>query len=68
MLGTWPNSHLPRSASEVDISGYEKQLKSINATWVQEPLIVGAATVANDENANPREPYPLGVFVSDPLP
>ncbi|KAL1965922.1 hypothetical protein VTN77DRAFT_5055 [Rasamsonia byssochlamydoides] len=64
LLGPWPNSHPPRSASEVDISCYEKQLKSINATWVQEPLIVGVAKVANDENASPREPYPAGVFRS----
>lgn len=50
-----------RSASEKE-SGFEKQFKSFNATWVQEPLIVNAAHVS-DENSDPREPFQPAVFV-----
>lgn len=66
-LATSQSSTLPnplhRTASEVDVGGYEKQLNSFNATWVREPLIVHTARLV-DENSDPREPYPPAVFVS----
>jgi hypothetical protein len=52
---TWPISYIPRSSSEAEISGYEKQLRLMNTIWVEEPLIVNMAYVHSRENVSHKE-------------
>jgi hypothetical protein len=49
LSSVWPKSYMPRCASEVEVGRHERQLRLMNATWVEEPLIVDMECIRDGE-------------------
>ncbi|KAN0075614.1 hypothetical protein V8E54_006884 [Elaphomyces granulatus] len=46
----WNSRYGARSTSEIELGGYEEQLRLMNATWVEEPLIVDMMETEDSQN------------------
>ena len=60
----WNSPYRTRSTSEIELGGYEEQLRLMNATWVEDPLIVDMEGIQDSQNEDIKEVTTYAVPVS----